>query len=219
MVFDADGGPGRGTHARDLAVLDDVHTVRSGGPRVAPGDGIVTHRSAAALQQTAHDLEAARLGRRELGREFEHRGPIEKLGVDAGEPHGIAAPGEIDHVVVRQRKVEHAARAVHHVVIEDLRQPLPAPQRVFVEVVVLRQQVVRADDGGVAPDIAVTHQTLLEHRDVLDSMIVRQMIGGREPMAAGADHHDVVRRFEFGAAPQGPPKSGAGEARSQQRPS
>ena len=34
----------------------------------------------------------------------------------------------------------------------------------------------------------------LEHRDVADAEVGRQVVGGREPVAAAADDHDAVAR-------------------------
>ena len=44
--------------AGDLAILDDVDAAAVGAARIAPGDRVMAHGAAAALQQPAHDGEA-----------------------------------------------------------------------------------------------------------------------------------------------------------------
>jgi hypothetical protein len=64
------------------------------------------------------------------------------------------------------KQIEHAALADHGVEVELLLQPFPQLHRKFVEGRVAGQQVVRADDGGVAADIAGAEVALLHHRDM-----------------------------------------------------
>src|SRR5215213_6330645 len=66
----------------------------------------------------------------------------------------IAAPRAGVALRVRMIEVEHAALAHHRIIVEILLQPFPQLHRPFVERLVARQQVVRADDGGVAAGIA-----------------------------------------------------------------
>ena len=98
-------------------------------------------------------------------------------------------------------EVEHAALADHRIVVEVLLQPLPQLHRPFVERLVAGQQIVRADDGGVAARIAGADVALLQHRDVGDAVLLREIIGGREPVPAAADDDDVVLGFRLGLAP------------------
>jgi hypothetical protein len=161
---------------------------------------------------------APRIGKRRCrrGHEALERGKVEQLGVDAGEAHGVAAPRERGEVVVRQGKIDDAARAVHHVVVEIARQRFPAPQRVLVELLVLGAEVIRAHDRRVAADVAVADQTPLEHGDALEAVIAREMEGRGEPVAARADHDHVVRRLERPARPERAPERIADETGAQQ---
>ena len=91
---------------------------------------------------------------------------VEQLGVDAVQAHGVAAAGEGVALRVRVKEVEHAALAHHHVEVELPLQSLPQLHRPLVEGDVAGQQVVGADDGGVAADVAGAEVALLDDRDV-----------------------------------------------------
>ena len=75
----------------------------------------------------------------------------------------------------------------------------------LVEVGALVPQVVRPDDGGVAAGVAASEPALLEHRDVGDPVQGREVVGGREPVAAAAHDDDLVGLLGLGAAPCGRP--------------
>jgi hypothetical protein len=81
----ADAKTGRG------AILDDVDAAAVSRAGVAPGDGIVAHRAAAGLKQAASDGEA-RIVEIDERHQRAHLLAIEQLGIDAVQPHGIAAP-------------------------------------------------------------------------------------------------------------------------------
>ncbi len=82
-ILDAEAGRG--------AILDDVDAARIGAARIAPGDRVVAHRAAARLQQTAADGETG-IVEIDEGDERLHLLAVEQLGIDAVQPHGIAAP-------------------------------------------------------------------------------------------------------------------------------
>jgi transcriptional regulator GlxA family with amidase domain len=63
---------------------------------------------------------------------------------------------------------------------------------VVVEPRALVIEIVRADDGGVAPGVAAAEPALVDHRDVGDPVLLGEIVGGAEPVAAGADDDDVV---------------------------
>ena len=205
-------------HAGHFAVLDDVDAERARGARVSPGNRIVADRSAAPLHERAEDRKPPRATRLHLGTESLERRDIHQLGVDPGQTHGIPAPRKRGEVIVGQCQIDDAPRAVHHVVIELLRQALVAAQRVLVKIMVLRQQVVRAHDGGVAPDVAVAEQALLEYGDAPNAMIARQVKRRREAVAAGADDHHVVGILQLASRPQRSPVAVPGEPGAKQRP-
>src|SRR6185437_3166987 len=62
-------------------------------------------------------------------------------------------------------------------------------------------KVVRADDRRVAPDIAAAKPSLVQNGDVSDAVLLRQVIGGREAVAAGADDHGIICGLWLGRAP------------------
>ena len=88
----------------------------------------------------------------------------------------------------RVRQHHDAALREHDVVVERLRQALPQLQRMVVERGALVEQVVGADDGGVAAGVAAADPAFLEHGDVGEPMLLGQVIGGAESMTAAADN-------------------------------
>jgi hypothetical protein len=113
-------------------------------------------------------------------------------------------------------QVQHAALADHRVVIEILLQSFPQLHREFVKRDVAGQQIVGADDRGVAADIAAADPCLFKHRDVGDAVLPGEIIGGRKAMTAAADNHDVIFVAGFGVAPLRLPALVAGECVDQQ---
>ena len=126
--------------------------------------------AAAPLQQAAADREA-RIVEIGEGDELAHALTVEQFRIDAGKPHGVAAP----HIGVPLRvgviDIEHAALADHAVVVQLLAQPFPLLQRMLVEERVRRQHIVGADDGGVAADIAGAEIALVDHGDIGDAVL------------------------------------------------
>ncbi len=198
--LDADGPAIVDADAGDLAILDDVDAAAVGAAGIAPGDGIMPHGAAAALQQAAHDREAA-IVEIEEGQDAAHAVAVEQLGIDAVQPHGVAAAGSGIALRIGMEEIEDAALRHHGVEVEFLLQPLPELQRPFVEGVVAGEQVVRADDGGVAADIAGAEPALLQHRDIADAVLAGEVVGGGEPVAAAADDDDVIVGLGLGLAP------------------
>ena len=187
--------------ARDLAVLDDVHAPRIRRPRVAPGDRIVARVAAASLQRAAQDRVARlRRGVEDRAERLDLRGR-QQLGVHRVQPVGVDAPGRLLQVVDVVDQVQHAPLAEHQVVVELLREALPELQRMLVEGGAFVPQVVGADHGGVAPGVAAAEPALLQHRDVGNTVEGGEVVGGGEPVPAGADDDDVVGRLRRGAPP------------------
>src|SRR6185295_2540633 len=79
--------------------------------------------------------------------------------------------------------------------------------------------VVRAHDGRVAAGIAAAEPAALEHRDVADAVLLRQVIRSGQAVAAAADDDHVVRRSWLGRAPVRRPVLVAGECVAQERES
>ena len=186
--------------ALDLAVLQhvDAAPVRRAG--VAPGDRVVAHRAAATLQEPALDRKAGVVVV-ELGVQAPDRGLVEQFGIDAVHHHGIAAPRVGVALAIRVVEVQDAALAHHGVVVDVLFEPFPELHRMFVERDVAGKQVVRADDGGVAADVAAPKVAFLDDRDVGDAVAAREVPGRREPVPAAAHDDDVVFGFRLRIAP------------------
>ena len=153
--LDAADAPALHDEARHLAVLDDVDAERVGGARIAPGHGVVARRAGPPLQERATDGEARLLGIVEIGQQLHDVAAVEQLGVDAVEPHDVAA--------ARQR--HRAALGPWANTIwprcDSMTLKLRAcdsPSHSFSEnsknCGVAVDHVVRAHDRGVAPDIA-----------------------------------------------------------------
>ena len=114
-------------------------------------------------------------------------------------------------------EIEDAALRHHRVEIEILLEPLPQFKRPLVERIVADQEIVGADDGGVAPDIAGAEPAFFEHRHVGDAMHLGEIIGGGKPMPAAADNDDVIVFLGLRLAPGGCPVLVAGEGLLEKR--
>src|SRR5262249_32617594 len=77
--------------AGHLAILDDVDAAFVGGAGIAPHHRVVAHRASARLHKRAANREprVVEIGERQI---FVHLVASQKLGIDAGKAHGIAAP-------------------------------------------------------------------------------------------------------------------------------
>ena len=63
----------------------------------------------------------------------------------------------------------------------------------------------------VAPDIATAEVALFEHGDIGEAVVLREVVGGGEAMAAATDDERVIGRLGIGVAPGGPPATVAGQ--------
>ena len=135
-----------------------------------------------------------------------------KFGVDPIELHRVGEPRGHLELSLRMRKIEDAALAQHHVEIELARQPFIEPEREVVEGDRFGIEIVRPHDGGVAAGVAAAEPALLDHADARALVSLREVIGGREPMAAAADDDEVVSRLGLRLAPRLRPTFVAGEA-------
>ena len=189
----------------DFAVLDDVDAARRRAARIAPGDRVVPRRAAAALQGRAHH-RIARFAR-DVERRAEFLGLLRRqpLIVDAVQPVGMDVALQHLHVMHVVGEHHDAARRIHDVVVEVLRQPVPQLQRMVVDAGALVVEIVGADDGGVAAGIAAAEPALFEHRDIGDAVLLGKVVGSGQPMAAGADDDDVVFAASARASTIAPP--------------
>ena len=196
-----DGAGSVAANCRRLAILDDVHATGRGCARVAPGDRVVPRCAAAPLQRRADDRIA------DVARNVQDRAESlrffgrEPFIVDPGQAIGVHVTFSHLNVMHIVRQHEHAARRVHHVVVQLLRQALPQLQRVLVERREFLPEVIGADDRGVAPGIAAAEPALLQDRDIGDAVLLGEVIGGREPVPARADDDGVIRSLRLGVAP------------------
>ena len=200
--------------ARHFAVLDDVDAAAVGAARIAPGHRIMAHRAAAPLQEAALDRESAHCRNRGTG----------YISRTASRSSSSASTPSMRMALPRRAKasrcgsvwteVEDAALRDHGVEVEVLLEALPQLHRPFVEGIVAGQQVVGADDRGVAPDVAGAEPALFQHRDIGEAMLLGEVIGGRQAMPAAADDDDVVFLLRLGLAPGRRPVLVAGQRRS-----
>src|ERR1700733_4535392 len=113
----------------------------------------------------------------------------------------------------------HAARREHDVVIENLRKMFPQFNGMVVERGAFLEQVVRAEDGGVAPGVAAADPTFLEHRDIREAVLLREIVRGSQAVAAAADDDRIVARLRLGLAPLRLPAAMTRQAALNQRES
>src|SRR5690606_3387567 len=84
------------------------------------------------------------------------------------------------------------ARGIHDVVVELLGKTVPQPDRVVVDRRGFVVEVVGANDRGVAAGVAAAEPALLDHRDIGDAMLAREIVGRRQPVPARADDDHFV---------------------------
>jgi hypothetical protein len=211
VVCDPAHAPVLDAEAGNLAILDDVDAtcVRRAG--VAPGDRVMACGAAARLEQAAEDRIARIVGAIEQRHPSCEFGAIEPHRVDAVELHGVAAPAVLIALGVGMGEVDDAALGEHDVEIEFLREPFPQLERPLVEVRVGLEQIIRTHDRGVAAGVAQAERAPLQHGYVGDAMFLGEVVGGREPVPAAADDHDVVARLGIGRAPRRLPAAVAAE--------
>ena len=121
--------------------------------------------------------------------------------VDTGQAIGVHMTFAHLNVMRIVRQHQHAARRIHHVVVELLGQAFPELQRMLVERRRFLPEVVGADDRGVASGVAAAEPALLQHRDIGEAVLLGEVIGGREPMPARADDDGVIGRLRLRVAP------------------
>jgi hypothetical protein len=90
------------------------------------------------------------------------------------------------------RKREMPALRIHDVEIELVAQVRKQRNRLGIERHAFDGKIVRAYDGGVPRGVAAGQISLFQNGDIANAMILGEVIGGREPMAAAADDHHVV---------------------------
>ena len=186
-AVDVDGG--------HLGALDQVDAEVVGRARVAPRDVVVLGDPAARLVGRAEDRVA------HVGRDIDDRAQaLDVLGrepfrVDAVESVGVDAAGALADVAQVVGQVHDPALAEEQVVVELLREALPELEGMLVDRGALVPQVVAADDRGVAGHVPAGQPAALDDRHVRDAVVLREVVGRRQPVPAAADDHDVVGRL------------------------
>ena len=165
-----------------------------GTPAITPGDSIVTR------DRTGRVIKRADDGRMSAARDVHHRHRFpHRLGVDrlARDPEVLVyfgAPAHRAHGRVRVRQRVVAAGRIKQIEIEILRQVLPQPHALVVELHAFGRQIVGADDRRVAGGIAAAEVALLQDGDIPDAVVAREIVRGCQSMPATADDDDVVAR-------------------------
>ncbi len=183
-----------------FCMMSTPQRVRGAG--IAPGDRIVPGGAAAPLQGGAAAPDSAWQAAMLSGGQ--------NAFACSGVSHSLSTPFSavrVDvalehlHVMDVVREHHHAALAEHDVVVQLLRQALPELHRMVVERRALVEEIVRADDRGVAPGIAAADPALLQHGDVAHAVLAWRGNRRRQPMPAAADDDRVVRRLRLRRAP------------------
>src|SRR5580658_1851805 len=87
----------------------------------------------------------------------------------------------------------------------------------IVERRALGVEIVRADDGGVAPGVATADPAFFQDRHAPDTMLTREVIRRAEAVTASADNDYVVARLRLRATPLLAPAALAGQAALEER--
>ena len=198
--------------ARHLAFLDHVDAEGRARAGIAPGHRVVARGAAARLPEPAEHRVARPLDVDDRA-ELLHPVGGDQLRLDPLQAVGLRGALPAAQLVLGLGQHQHAARAEHDVEVELLAErPRRAsaisrrsPPRVL--------QIVRADDRGVAAGVAAAEPALLEDRHVGDAVLLRQVIGGRQPVPAAAHDHHVVMRFGSGECPRRAPSPDGSAAR------
>ncbi len=183
--------------ARDLGMGMYLHAPHHGALGIAPGDGVVAGDGAGRV------IERAEHGIAHILRQVHRRAQAaylvgeDQLGIDAQMLVDLGAPAAGADGGVGVGQGEMAAFGIEDVVAEVVAEVLVEGERLVVEAHALRRQVVRADDRRVARGIAAGEVALLDHGDVGDAVVARQVVGRGHAVAAAADDDDVVAALEF----------------------
>jgi hypothetical protein len=140
------------------------------------------------------------------------------VGLDAVHAHRVRPARHRVEVVAGMREQHETPLAQHDVEVQILGETLVEPQRKIVEARTLGIQVIRTYDRRIAAGVAATDPAALEHGDIRDAMVLGEIIRGRKPVAAAADHDDVVLGFRRGRFPRGRPVAVTRERAAQQGP-
>ena len=119
--------------------------------------------------------------------------------------HGIPTSriGVALRICVEQ--IDNAALADHRIVVEILLKPFPELERKFVKRLIAIEQIIRADDRRITPDIAAANIAFFEHSDLGLAEFFGKIIRGSEPVSAATNDKDIIGRLWLWVAPGGRP--------------
>ena len=215
--FDADGLALVHDKSGHFAVLNDVDAQGICGAGIAPGHGVMAHGAGPLLQDAAPDGPAGVLGIIEVGQQRHDLAAVQQFRVDAVEAHDVAAPGI--GIELHRAGGEHDLAAVgdHAVEIQFMGEAFPELQGMLEKLGVAVDHVVGADERGVAADVAGTDIGALEHGHIAHPVVLGEVIGGGEAMAAAADDDGIVGALGLRRAPRRAPRADSGEKRVRAR--
>ncbi len=132
--------------------------------------------------------------------------PLDLGRVDEPRLHPLQRVGTFGPFVAAQLMLglgqhHHAARREHDVVVQILTERLIEAARLLIDRRRRVLQIVRADDGGVAPGVAAAQPALFQHRHIGDAKVLAQIIRRRQPVPARAHDHHVIACGRFGRSP------------------
>ena len=217
--------PVRDVEAGHLGVLVDLDTGAAHLLRVAPDDSVVPDDPAGRVVERTEDRPGDALVRDvDLRAELLHLLRVDHVAVDAEQLVDLRPLLLHDERPVRVREREVPMLREHEVEVQVLRELLVELDALLVEGSALGGAVVGPDDRRVPARGPGADIALLENRDVVDAVVRRQVVRGREPVRAAADDDNVVVALQLArlredlplekdvlhsaSTPIGPPPSG-----------
>ncbi len=191
----------RALEAGHLRVRVDLHPEPVRRAREPPHDRVVTDDPARRVVERAHDRPGRTIGEIELRAELADPIEADDLRVDSENLIDLGALLHDDHRAVRVRERQVPALREHEVEVELRREPLVQADALAVEVRPLGCAVVRADDRRVPARRARADVRLLEHGDVADPVVLREVVRRRKPVRPAAHDHDLVAPLELAPRP------------------
>ena len=187
--------------ARNLALFENIDAECVGRTREAPGNRIVPRNPGAALQRSPEDRIARRRRRIDNRNCFLDLLRSHDLGIDAVQPIRRDASLDIAHVLQSVTEVVDAALAEHDVVVQVLAETFPKFERLLIEQRCLGPEIIGTHDRRVATGVTAADPAFLEHGNIRDPMLFRQVVGRRQSMPAAADNDDIVFTLRLRATP------------------
>ena len=176
--------------------LVDFHAALGRLLGVAPGHRVVACGCAVDVPQASQHRQVTGV-EVEAGHQFTNLLAVDHFGTTAEVLVDLGALAEGAHGSVGVRQGELAALGIHDVEVELVRQVLEHAHRFCIKAPALAGEVVGADYRRVARGIAAAQVGLFQHGDIGDAVILGQVVGDGQAVAAAADDHHVIAWFEF----------------------